>query len=148
MRLTAITRSPCPTGAEFADQEAASFRFTRTVSIDDALAWLASNSAFITASAADRAAGLASCRAALEPRAGESSMIEMPMRSWCWRASALVNGNGMEPLAMGGARGRAAREPRRPNPARTVLIAVSGLDVPLAQAWERGPTASLPARAE
>jgi SAM-dependent methyltransferase len=75
-----------PDGAEFADQEAASFRFSRTVSIDDALAWLASNSAFITASAADRAAGLASCREALERRAGDSSMIEMPMRSWCWRA--------------------------------------------------------------
>ena len=75
-----------PDGAEFADQEAASFRFSRTVSIDDALAWLASNSAFITASPADRAAGLASCREALERRAGDSSMIEMPMRSWCWRA--------------------------------------------------------------
>ena len=82
-----------PDGAEFADQEAASFRFTRTVSIDDALAWLASNSAFITASAADRAAGLASCRAALEPRAGESSMIEMPMRSWCWRARRSLSGS-------------------------------------------------------
>ena len=59
-----------PDGAEFADQEAASFRFSRTVSIDDALAWLASNSAFITASAADRAAGLARCRDALPSRAG------------------------------------------------------------------------------
>jgi SAM-dependent methyltransferase len=75
-----------PDGAQFADPEAASFRFSRTVSIDDALAWLASNSGFITASAADRAAGIAKCREALERRAGESSMIEMPMRSWCWRA--------------------------------------------------------------
>jgi SAM-dependent methyltransferase len=75
-----------PDGAEFADRESASFRFSRTVSIDDALAGLASNSSFITASAADRAAGLASCREALERRARDSSMIEMPMRSWCWRA--------------------------------------------------------------
>ena len=75
-----------PDGAEFADLEKASFRSTRTVSIDDALAWLASNSGFITASAADRAAGLASCREVLEQRAGDSPMIEMPMRSWCWRA--------------------------------------------------------------
>jgi SAM-dependent methyltransferase len=75
-----------PDGAEFADQETASFRFTRMVSIDDALAWLASNSAFITASAADRAVGLASCREALERRAGDASAIEMPMRSSCWRA--------------------------------------------------------------
>jgi len=75
-----------PDRAEFADQETASFRFSRTVSIDDALAWMASNSAFITASAADRAAGLARYREALERRAGDPSMIEMPMRSWCWRA--------------------------------------------------------------
>jgi SAM-dependent methyltransferase len=75
-----------PDGAEFADEETASFRFTRMVSIDDALAWLASNSAFITASAADRAVGLATCRDALEQRAGNASAIEMPMRSSCWRA--------------------------------------------------------------
>jgi SAM-dependent methyltransferase len=75
-----------PDGAEFADPETASFGFTRMVSIDDALAWLASNSAFITASAADRAVGLASCREALERRAGDASAIEMPMRSTCWRA--------------------------------------------------------------
>jgi SAM-dependent methyltransferase len=75
-----------PDGAELTDLEKASFRSTRTVSIDDALAWLASNSGFITASAADRAAGLASCREVLERRAGDSPMIEMPVRSWCWRA--------------------------------------------------------------
>jgi SAM-dependent methyltransferase len=75
-----------PDGAEFAGQETASFRFSRMVSIDDALAWLASNSAFITASAADRAAARASCRDALERRAGNSTVIEMPLRSSCWRA--------------------------------------------------------------
>ena len=75
-----------PDGAQFAGQQTASFRFSRTVSVDDALAWLASNSGFITASAADRAAGLASCREVLQQRAGDSPMIEMPVRSWCWRA--------------------------------------------------------------
>jgi len=54
--------------------------------IEDALDWLATNSAFITAAAADRAAGLASCRRVLAERAGDSPVIEMPMRSWCWRA--------------------------------------------------------------
>ena len=63
--MTATTPSRCPTGRSSPTGEAASFGFTRTVSIDDALAWLASNSGFITASAADRAAGLASCRDAL-----------------------------------------------------------------------------------
>ena len=75
-----------PAGAEFADQETASFRSARTVSIEHALAWLASNSGFITASPADRAAGLARCREVLERRAGDSPTIEMPVRSWCWRA--------------------------------------------------------------
>jgi hypothetical protein len=75
-----------PDGAEFGARQAASFRFTRTVSLDDLLEWLATNSAFIAASAADRAAGLASCRSVLAQRAGDSPVIEMPMRSWCWRA--------------------------------------------------------------
>jgi SAM-dependent methyltransferase len=75
-----------PAGSEFGAPEAASFRFTRTVSTDDAIEWLATNSAFITASEADRAAGLARCRAALAEQAGDAATIEMPMRSWCWRA--------------------------------------------------------------
>lgn len=78
-----------PADAEFGGRQAASFRFTRTVSIDDAVEWLASNSAFITASAADRAAGLARCRRALAKQAGSTQVIEMPMRSWCWRADRL-----------------------------------------------------------
>jgi len=75
-----------PDGAEFGDAETASFRFTRTIAISDAVEWLATNSAFITASAADRAAGLARCRAALLDRTAGAETIEMPMRSWCWRA--------------------------------------------------------------
>jgi SAM-dependent methyltransferase len=79
-----------PAGSEFGPGESASFRFTRTVSVDDLLEWLATNSAFITATAADRAAGLASCRRALARRAGDAQEIEMPMRSWCWRAWRLL----------------------------------------------------------
>ncbi len=75
-----------PDGAEFGDAATASFRFSRTLPVDDVLGWLATNSAFITASAADRAAGLARCRAALLNRTGGAEVIEMPMRSWCWRA--------------------------------------------------------------
>jgi SAM-dependent methyltransferase len=75
-----------PEGSRFAAAESASFRFTRTISICLLLEWLATNSAFITASAPDRQAGLARCRGALARRAGDSPFIEMPMRSWCWRA--------------------------------------------------------------
>ena len=77
---------PLPVGAEFDAPERALFRFTRTVSIDDVLEWLATNSNFIAASAADRAAGLARCRRVLAERAGDSPVIEMPTRSVCWRA--------------------------------------------------------------
>jgi SAM-dependent methyltransferase len=75
-----------PDGAEFTNAEAASFRFTRTIAVDDVVAWLATNSSFITANAADRAAGLDLCRAVLLERADSAQVIRMPMRSWCWRA--------------------------------------------------------------
>jgi len=52
--------------------------------------WLATNSAFITASAANRAAGLARCRAALLDRTAGADTIEMPMRSWCWLAERAI----------------------------------------------------------
>jgi len=75
-----------PDGAEFGAAAAASFRFTRTLAVDDVVEWLATNSSFITASAADRAAGLDRCRAALLRRTGGAEVIAMPVRSWCWRA--------------------------------------------------------------
>jgi SAM-dependent methyltransferase len=80
-----------PAGPEFVYAETASFGFSRTLSVADVLAWLATNSAFITASAADREAGLARCEAALLGHVSAHSpagdpLIEMPMRSWCWRA--------------------------------------------------------------
>jgi SAM-dependent methyltransferase len=75
-----------PAESAFEAEEAASFRFTRTVSLDDVIEWLATNSASITAAEDARAAGLARCRTALEEQAGGAAVIEMPMRSWCWRA--------------------------------------------------------------
>jgi SAM-dependent methyltransferase len=75
-----------PAGAEFGAAAAASFRFTRALAVDDVVEWLATNSSSITASAADRAAGLDRCRAALLRQTGGAEVIEMPMRSWCWRA--------------------------------------------------------------
>jgi SAM-dependent methyltransferase len=75
-----------PDDAEFGAAVTASFGFTRTLPVDDVVEWLATNSSFITASAADRAAGLDRCRAALLRQTGGDDIIEMPMRSWCWRA--------------------------------------------------------------
>ena len=84
-----------PDGAAFGAAEATSFRFTRTMPVADVLDWLATSSNVITAPAAAREAGLARCREALLGRAslccptgpgGAGPVIEMPMRSWCWRA--------------------------------------------------------------
>jgi len=75
-----------PDEAPFSGVAARSFGFTRRVSVSDAVEWLGTNSAFITASAADREAGLAHFRAALLSQTGGDEMIEMPVRSWCWRA--------------------------------------------------------------
>jgi SAM-dependent methyltransferase len=75
-----------PEGAEFRDAATASFRFTRTITVDAVVEWLSTNSRFIAASAADREAGLARCRSALLARTGGGDAIAMPMRSWCWRA--------------------------------------------------------------
>jgi SAM-dependent methyltransferase len=74
-----------PAGSAFCQEETASFGFTRTMPVDDVLEWLATSSDYITATAEDREVGLARCAQALLGRA-DGQAIEMPMRSWCWRA--------------------------------------------------------------
>jgi ubiquinone/menaquinone biosynthesis C-methylase UbiE len=78
-----------PPAAPFGRAEAESFPFTRMMDVDDVVDWLATNSVFITARPADREAGLARCRAALLAHATGDSRVEMPLRSWCWRADRL-----------------------------------------------------------
>lgn len=75
-----------PDGSEFRNTAAESFRFSRTLTVDSVVEWLSTNSRFIAASAQDRKEGLARCRAALLERTGGAEVIQMPMRSWCWRA--------------------------------------------------------------
>jgi SAM-dependent methyltransferase len=80
-----------PAGSPFGPAGTASFGYSRKMPVADVLDWLATSSGLITASDADRAAGLARSEEALLSRArtgpGESGpVIEMPIRSWCWRA--------------------------------------------------------------
>jgi ubiquinone/menaquinone biosynthesis C-methylase UbiE len=75
-----------PSGAPFENMASASFAFVRTMTVDDAVDWLATYSGLITAPAAERAAGLARAREALQRRASAAGLIEIPMRSTCWRA--------------------------------------------------------------
>jgi ubiquinone/menaquinone biosynthesis C-methylase UbiE len=83
-----------PPDAPFGPAKVESFTFTRTMDVDDVVDWLATTSALITASPADREAGMARCRAALLARATDGSpgggrRVEMPLRSGCWRADRL-----------------------------------------------------------
>jgi ubiquinone/menaquinone biosynthesis C-methylase UbiE len=81
-----------PAGSPFGPAETASFGVTRTMAVADVLDWLATNSAFITSSPASQAASRARCEEALLSRAttppgGTVPVVEMPTRSWCWRAA-------------------------------------------------------------
>lgn len=62
------------------------FRFVRTMSIDDVVAMLGTYSRAIVASPADRAKALSVARAALEARFPGAEVVDVPMRAWCWRA--------------------------------------------------------------
>lgn len=64
----------------------ASFAFVRTMTVGDAVDWLATYSSLITAPAGERASGLARAREALVKRADADGVIEIPMQSTCWRA--------------------------------------------------------------
>jgi len=84
-----------PEGSAFGPGETAAFPFGRTMPVADVVEWLATNSAFITASPANREAALAHWRDALLSRAqqpsgpapaGQQPLVDMPLRSWCWRA--------------------------------------------------------------
>jgi SAM-dependent methyltransferase len=75
-----------PAGAPFENIASASFAFVRRMTVDDAVDWLATYSGLITAPVTERAAGLARAREALLRRASADGVIEMPIRSACWRA--------------------------------------------------------------
>ena len=75
-----------PQGTPFEAPARASFAFTRTMTVDDAVNWYATYSRHITAPEEERSADLARIRAGLLPRAGADGLIEFPMRSACWRA--------------------------------------------------------------
>jgi SAM-dependent methyltransferase len=66
------------------------FRFARTMTIEDAVAMLGTYSRAIVASSDDRAQALADARTALEERFPGADTIDIPMRSWCWRADRIA----------------------------------------------------------
>jgi SAM-dependent methyltransferase len=60
--------------------------FVRTMTVADAVAMVGTYSRVIIASEDDRAQRLANARAALAERFPGAETIDVPMRSWCWRA--------------------------------------------------------------
>jgi SAM-dependent methyltransferase len=75
-----------PPGAPFENVATASFTFARCMTVDQVVDWLATYSGLITASGRERSAALAHARQELLPRAGSDGLVEIPMRSYCWRA--------------------------------------------------------------
>jgi SAM-dependent methyltransferase len=78
-------------GAEpFANVAIQSFGFTRRMQVDDIVEMVASYSAVITAPDAERRGLLDATRGKLEARFPGQSEIDVPMRTWCWRADRLA----------------------------------------------------------
>jgi len=75
-----------PDDAPFENIASASFEFARTMTVEDAVRWMATYSGVITAPAGDREARLARAREVLARQAGGDGMVEIPMRAACWRA--------------------------------------------------------------
>jgi SAM-dependent methyltransferase len=75
-----------PENAPFENVASASFTFVRTMSVDDAVDWMGTYSGVITAPAEEQAAGRTRAREVLLRHANEAGLIEIPMRSVCWRA--------------------------------------------------------------
>src|SRR5262245_61975911 len=71
----------------FKEVQTTSIQFSRRMTVNDMVDMLASYSAIITASDADRAAAKARLRADLDARFGGAAEIDVPMRSLCWRAN-------------------------------------------------------------
>lgn len=71
------------------------FRFTRTMTIDDAVAMLGTYSRYLVASPDDRARRLTQARASLQARFPGIDTVEIPMQARCWRADRLARGDGL-----------------------------------------------------
>ena len=75
-----------PADAAFDQEENASFRYTRTMTVPDFLGLLATYSRIITADPADVAADADRARAYLAQRFPGATELEVPLHAWTWRA--------------------------------------------------------------
>jgi ubiquinone/menaquinone biosynthesis C-methylase UbiE len=78
-----------PPDAPFENLTSVSFTLPRIMTVEDAVDWMETYSGLITASETERAAGRVRTREALLRRADADGMVEIPVRSTCWRADRL-----------------------------------------------------------
>ena len=71
----------------FSGVETAAFSYARRMAVDDVVSMLTTYSGFITASPTEQATVLERGRAVLEAQFPGASEIDLPIRSWCWRAT-------------------------------------------------------------
>jgi SAM-dependent methyltransferase len=79
-------RVDLPDPAAFVNIESATFRFSRTMTVPDLLDWLMTYSRVITASNDVKVAGRARAETAVAEQFPGAELVEVPMRSRCWRA--------------------------------------------------------------
>ena|SRR5215472_7616325 len=75
-----------PDPALFVNIESAAFRFNRSMTAPDLVDWMTTYSRVITASDEVKAVGRARATAAIEAQFPGADLVEVPMRSRCWRA--------------------------------------------------------------
>lgn len=75
-----------PDPALFVNTETGAFRFSRRMTVSDLVDWLMTYSRVITANDDVKAAGRARAEAAIADQFPGAEMVEVPMRSRCWRA--------------------------------------------------------------
>ena len=76
----------------FHDIARETFRFVRTMTVEDVVAMIGTYSRVIVASPDDRTRTLTQARAALAVRFPGADTSEVPMRAWCWRADRIARG--------------------------------------------------------
>jgi SAM-dependent methyltransferase len=74
----------------FASADRLTVPFTSHTTVDDVVAMVGTYSAVITVSAEDRELVFARARAAVEERFGGAAVVELPMRTWAWRADRIA----------------------------------------------------------
>lgn len=75
-----------PENAPFENTASITFTSVRTMTVDDAVAWIGTYSAIFTAPEEEQAAWLADAREGLLRRADMNGLVDIPVRYSCWRA--------------------------------------------------------------